>query len=59
MSCVHYKFKNSLDYETLTFDGLYISVEELKRSIYEKKRIGKSTDCDLMITNAQTKEGTL
>lgn len=56
---VHYKFKSALEYDTVTFDGLHISVHDLKKSILHQKRIGKNTDFDLQITNAQTKEGKL
>lgn len=54
---VHYKFKSALDYDTVTFDGLHISVGDLKAAISQQKRIGKTSDFDLQITNAQTKEG--
>jgi len=54
---VHYKFKTSLEFDTITFDGLHISVADLKKAILHQKRIGKTTDFDLQITNAQTKEG--
>lgn len=57
MSCIHYKFRSSLDYDTITFDGLSISLTDLKREIMAKKKVGKNTDFDLEITNAQTKEG--
>ncbi|KAF5299439.1 hypothetical protein FQA39_LY11585 [Lamprigera yunnana] len=53
---VHYKFKSALEYDTVTFDGLHISVRDLKNAIMQQKRIGKNTDFDLQITNAQTKE---
>ncbi|PSN31761.1 hypothetical protein C0J52_14582 [Blattella germanica] len=53
---VHYKFKSALEYDTVTFDGLHISVRDLKKSILHQKRIGKNTDFDLQVTNAQTKE---
>ncbi|KAK5641048.1 hypothetical protein RI129_009595 [Pyrocoelia pectoralis] len=53
---VHYKFKSALEYDTVTFDGLHISVRDLKNSIMQQKRIGKNTDFDLQVTNAQTKE---
>jgi len=55
---VHYKFKTELGFSTVTFDGIHISVAELKRAIIDQKRLAKSTDFDLQITNAQTKEGT-
>lgn len=56
---VHYKFKSALEYDTVTFDGLHISVKDLKKAIVHQKRIGKTTDFDLQVTNAQTKEGML
>ncbi|KAK9395544.1 E3 ubiquitin-protein ligase RBBP6 [Crotalus adamanteus] len=33
MSCVHYKFSSKLNYDTVTFDGLHISLCDLKRQI--------------------------
>lgn len=54
---VHYKFKSALKYDTITFDGLHISVKDLKRDILHQKQIGKTGDFDLQITNAQTNEG--
>lgn len=56
---IHYKFKSALDYDTITFDGLHISVSDLKKSIVFQKKLGKATDFDLRITNAQTNEGML
>lgn len=56
MSCVHYKFSSKLNYDTVTFDGLHITVSELKRQIMGREKL-KAADCDLQITNAQTKEG--
>lgn len=58
MSCVHYKFSSKLDYNTVTFDGLHITLSELKKQIMTRERL-KATDCDLQITNAQTREGML
>lgn len=56
MSCVHYKFSSKRDYNTVTFDGLHITLSELKKQIMGRERL-KATDCDLQITNAQTQEG--
>ncbi|XP_065341306.1 E3 ubiquitin-protein ligase RBBP6 [Cloeon dipterum] len=53
---VHYKFKTALDFDTVTFDGLHISVGDFKKAVCQQKRVGKSTDFDLQVTNAQTKE---
>lgn len=54
---VHYKFKSTLHFDTITFDGLHISVADLKKEIVQQKRLGKIIDFDLQITNAQNKEG--
>lgn len=59
MSCIHYKFRSALEYDTITFDGLSISLADLKQSIITQKKFGKNTDFDLEVTNAQTKEGEL
>jgi len=56
---VYYKFKSSKDYDTITFSGSHISVGDLKRGILQKQKLGKATDIDLNITNAQTGEGLL
>lgn len=54
---VHYKFKSALTFDTITFDGLHISVRDLKKEILQQKQIGRTADFDLQITNAQTNEG--
>lgn len=56
MSCVHYKFKSSLDYQSVTFDGIHISLGDLKKAIINQKRM-KNGEFDLEITNAQNGEG--
>lgn len=53
---IHYKFKSAIDYDTITFDGLHISVSDLKKAIVHQKKLGRATDFDLTITNAQTNE---
>lgn len=53
---IHYKFKNSVEYDTVTFDGVHISVGELKRAIMQQKKLSK-TDCDYLITDAESKKG--
>eukprot|EP00063_Salmo_salar_P075184 XP_014050019.1 PREDICTED: E3 ubiquitin-protein ligase RBBP6-like [Salmo salar] len=55
MSCVHYKFSSKLNYDTVTFDGVNITLSDLKRQIMGRERL-KAVDCGLQITNAQTKE---
>ena len=56
MSCVHYKFFSKLNYDMVTFDGLYISLRDLKLQIMGREKL-TAASCDLQITNAQTKEG--
>ena len=58
MSSVHYKFKSSNDYATVTFDGLHISLADLKKAIMTQKKITRAM-FDLQVTNAQTGEGKL
>ena len=55
MSCVHYKFSSKLNYDLVTFDGLHISVCDLKQKIMRKEKL-KAAHSDLQIANAQTKE---
>ena len=56
MSVVHYKFKNSLEYDSVTFDGLAISLADLKKAVMFKKRM-RAGDTDLQVINAQSNEG--
>lgn len=52
---VYYKMKNCKDYDSITFDGINISVGDLKRAIMEQKKLGKG-DCDYLITDANNPE---
>lgn len=54
---VHYKFKSGKDSHTITFDNIHISLADLKKAIMQQQKIGKSSDLDLQISNALTKEG--
>ena len=56
---VHYKFNSEVgSHSTVTFDGIHISVAELKKAIMaQRTKTDKSTEFDLQITNAQSKEG--
>lgn len=54
---VYYKFKSAKDYDSVPIDGHFISVANLKEKIFESKHLGKGTDYDLTIFNAQTDEG--
>uniref|UniRef100_A0A183C6S2 Amidase domain-containing protein n=1 Tax=Globodera pallida TaxID=36090 RepID=A0A183C6S2_GLOPA len=44
----------TLEYKTLTFDGLHIGVDELKKAICDKENI-RTESFDLLLTNAHTK----
>ncbi|KAM6032627.1 uncharacterized protein LJ206_002251 isoform 2-T2 [Theristicus caerulescens] len=56
MSCIHYKFFSKLDYDIVTFKGLHIALRDLKRQIMAREKL-KAANCDLQISNAQSKEG--
>ena len=59
MTCIRFKFKSSLDYEKVTFDGLQISVADLRQKIMQQKKLGLSDDFTLQIMDAQSKKGEL
>lgn len=56
MTCIRFKFKSSLDYEKVTFDGLQISVADLRQKIMQQKKLGLSDDFTLQIMDAQSKK---
>ncbi|XP_073043057.1 E3 ubiquitin ligase PARAQUAT TOLERANCE 3-like [Primulina eburnea] len=53
---VYYKFKSAKDYDSVAIDGNFIPVGHLKEKIFELKHLGRGTDFDLVVTNAQTNE---
>ncbi|KAL5712602.1 RING-type E3 ubiquitin transferase [Ranunculus cassubicifolius] len=53
---VYYKFKSAKDFDSVPIDGHFISVATLKEKIFETKHLGRGTDFDLMVSNAQTNE---
>ena len=56
-SSIHFKFQNAREYSTITFDGPYIALSELKKEIFASQGF-TAPDADLRVTNANTKEGT-
>lgn len=54
---LHFKFRSAVEYDSVNIEGHFISVASLKDKIIEAKNLGKGTDFDLLITNAQTGEG--
>jgi hypothetical protein len=55
-SALHFKFKSAKQFETLTFDGDYLKVADLKVAIVERKRLNFGEGFDLDIMDAQTGE---
>ncbi|XP_051905180.1 E3 ubiquitin-protein ligase RBBP6 isoform X2 [Hippocampus zosterae] len=55
MTHIHYKFSSKLSYATVVFDGPHITLTDLKERIMGREKL-RAGDCDLQITNAQTKE---
>ncbi|XP_060177067.1 E3 ubiquitin ligase PQT3-like isoform X2 [Lycium barbarum] len=53
---VYFKFKSAKDYDAIPIDGHFITVGNLKEKIFESKHLGRGTDFDLVVTNAQTNE---
>lgn len=50
---VYYKFNSELNYSYVDFDGLHISVSDLKKAILHQKRLGKTADFDLLVREAK------
>lgn len=48
---VHYKFRNTTNYDAVTFDGVYISASDLKTIIVQQKKLGHS---ELKVENEET-----
>ncbi|KAL6039215.1 hypothetical protein STEG23_005633 [Scotinomys teguina] len=55
MPFVHYKFSSKLKYDMIIFDGLHISLCNLKKQIMEREKL-KAANSDLQIFNAETGE---
>lgn len=55
-SSVYYRFRSQREPQRLTFDGTAISVWELKREIILQNKMGKGTDFDLSVYDADTDE---
>ncbi|KAJ2074313.1 Retinoblastoma-binding protein, partial [Coemansia sp. S155-1] len=55
MSHIQYKFRSAKDYSTTVFDGLSISVADLKQEILREQKLDPE-EYTLVITNEQTNE---
>lgn len=58
MSCIHFKFSNAFENDKLKFEGLHISVADLKDAIINLKNL-KANLYTLKVMDAQTKKGKL
>ncbi|KAJ1812720.1 Retinoblastoma-binding protein, partial [Coemansia sp. RSA 2598] len=56
MSQIQYKFRSAKDYSSVIFDGLSITVLDLKQEIMREQKLDPE-EFDLVITNEQTNEG--
>lgn len=54
---VHFKFKSSNSYDSVGFDGAFISVSELKVLIAEKKGLSKDATSELLLSDPRTQVG--
>lgn len=59
LMAVYYKFKSAKDYDSVQFEGHFISVANLKEKIFEQTKLTRAPNVDLLISNAQTNEGLL
>ena len=58
MSCIYYKFKASNEFDTIRFDGLHITLSDVKSAITTQKKLSRGApNTILQIINAQTGEG--
>lgn len=55
-SAVHFRFKSARDFDTVTFDGDFISIADLKVGIVEVKKLNYGEGFDLDISDAQTSD---
>ena len=56
MSSIHYKLKNQVGSSVVTFDGPYITFENLKREVLHRIA-SKASDLDVQIFNEQSGQG--
>lgn len=48
---IRYKFKSENSFSQILFDGIYISVADIKKEIYKQRKLGRSENVDLMVSN--------
>lgn len=55
-SVVHFKFKSALAYDSVVFDGAYITARELKVLIADKKGLGRDASYELSLVDPHSGE---
>ena len=53
---MHFKFKSSTAFDSVRFDGAFVSVAELRGLIAEKKGFGADATAELVLSDPQTQE---
>lgn len=56
-SSIHFRFKSARQFETLSFDGDFLKVSDLKLAIVERKKLNFGEGFDLEIKDASTNDG--
>lgn len=51
---VHFKFKSQITYDSVSFDGHFVSIGELKTLIAEKRGIGRDASAELALIDPQS-----
>lgn len=51
---VHFKFKSAISFDSVQFDGAFVSVGELKNLIAEKKGLGREATVELILSDPRT-----
>ena len=59
MSYIHFKSVCNQNFDKVTFDGVNLTLCQLKKLIFEKAKYNKNLNYDLEISNANTNESNL
>ena len=54
LSQVHFKFKSAVDYDSVSFDGPFVSVGELKTLVAERAGMGPAAARELVLSDPRT-----
>lgn len=56
MSYIHFKTKTNRQYERITFDGVSLTLPQLKKLLVEKLKFSLKNDMDIQVRNVDTNE---